>query len=128
MDKSQLMDLALGYHGALSSLMAGTGTADDCQTLAYASNIAQMLCERGLGADETPGVEAAQDALLMMHHRGKAAQRFCLTGAKIRALQFLVEFHDRQLAHPALTRGNIAYAQAHIRTRIAQGNVLEVAG
>ena len=127
LDKAQLLDLALGYHGALSSLMSGTGTADDCQTLAYASNVAQILCEKGLGADELPGVQAAQEAIFMVHHRSKSSGRFVMTGAEIRALQFLVDFHDAQLGQPDLTEGNIAWAQAHIRTRIAQGNVLEVA-
>ena len=127
LDKSQRTDLALGYHGALASLTSGAGTWDDCNTLACAANIALLLCEYGLGADEQAEVQAAQEAIFRMTNRGKPSRRFVLTGPEIRALQALLELHDLQLAHPACTEGVIVAALSQIKARKAQGNVLEVA-
>jgi hypothetical protein len=127
LDTSQLTDLALGYHGALTALMQGKGGWDDCNTLALAANVALMLCEYGLGDDEIDFVKAAQEAIVRLVQRGTVGGRYVLTGAEIRSLQALLALHDAQLAHEACTEGVMVAALKVIKRRMASGNVLEAA-
>jgi len=124
LDASQLRDLAIGYHGALAGITSGRGTWDDCNTLALAANVALVLAEAGLGADELPVVQRAQSAIVQLVQRGALGGRYALTGAELRDLQELLELHDAQLAHEACTEGVMVAALAEIRRRMTSGNVM----
>lgn len=127
MDADQLRDLAIGYHGALHSIVTGTGSHDDTNTLAMASNIALLLCEIGVGTEYLPIAKAGQEAvvLLMMRHRTQG--RCVATGPELKALQELLELHDAQLESPDCTQARMTAVLDECRKRIRERHVLEVA-
>lgn len=125
LDANQLLDLGIGYHGALAAITSGRGTWDDCNTLALAANVALVLAEAGLGADEVPAVIRAQQAVVQLVQRGTLGGRYALTGAELRELQELLALHDAQLAHEECTEGVMVAALAEIKRRMTDGNVLE---
>lgn len=124
LSNEQARALALGYSGALQSLMTGSGTGHDLATLAVASNIALLLGEWGLGDIET--AKAGQDACMHLGARAHRVGRYVLTGGEIIALQNLIELHDAQLASPDCTEGTLVAVLREVHRRTLAGNVLEV--
>lgn len=122
--RQQLLDLAIGYHGALESLRTG-GREADAHTLAMASNVALMLCELGIGGEYIDGVKRAQDAIVAMLARAAKGGRYGFDGPGLAAVQAMLELHDAQLESPDCTEGLLLAALAEIRKRMAAGQVLE---
>jgi hypothetical protein len=124
LDADQLRDLGIGYHGALASMTRGTGTEDDCNTLACAANIALILCEKDLGAEYLEDVKRAQEVVVALYARRRAnGGRLVLHALEIKALQALLEIHDAQLESPDCTAGLLAQVCAEVRRRMAEGEV-----
>lgn len=127
LDASQLVDLGIGYHGALQSIVSGTGCYDDANTLAMASNIAMLLCETGVGAEYIEIAKAGQEAVVLLMMRARASGKFVATGSELRALQELLELHDAQLESEDCTEGRITSVLDECKRRIKQGHTLQVA-
>jgi hypothetical protein len=123
----QQRDLAIGYHGALEALRTGNATEADAHTLAMASNVCLMLCELGLGSDQTDAVKEAQGYIVAMMDRADLFGSYAFTGPGLKACQVMLELHDAQLESPDCTEGLMLAALAEIRRRIAIGATLEAA-
>lgn len=120
----QARDLGIAYHGALNAIAQGTGNAEDANTLALCANMALMLVEIGLGVDQVPAVQAAQDAIVSMMSREQRTGRFVLTGEELRHLQHLLDLHDAQLSDPECTEAVMIAALDECRRRRESGRVL----
>lgn len=127
LDSDQVQDLSVAYHWALAAIVNGKGTWMDANTLALAANMALLLCEIGLGADDLPTAMAGQDALMTLMARRERTGKMVLTGPEARALQELLDLHDGQMQSEDCAEGMLVSALAECKRRIAEGNVLEVA-
>ena len=127
LQRAEVMDLAIAYHGAMRALSTGTATDDDVEMLALACNVALLLCEAGLGADCIEHVRLAQDAVVRIKDRAaRCGPRYVHTALEMQRLNALLELHDAQLEHPECTEGLMVRVLDEIKKRIAAGDVLEV--
>lgn len=127
LQRAEVMDLAIAYHGAMRALSNGQATDDDVEMLALACNVALLLCEAGLGADCIEHVRLAQDAVVQVKARAaRCGPRYVHTALEMQRLNALLELHDAQLEHPECTEGLMVRVLDEIKKRIANGDVLEV--
>lgn len=84
-------------HGSLFNLVNGMGSDTDIKALSEAFVIAQAFCDQSIGADLTPELSAAKEALLALGTRARATGRFTLRGPELTALNLGVEVYDAQL-------------------------------
>lgn len=124
LDASQVRDLSIGYHGALHSIISGTGSWNDANTLALAANIALLLVEAGLGIDQLQAVQDGQDAIISMMKRQEQIGRYLLTGPELRHLQDVLELHDAQISDRDCTEAVMVAALAECKRRMLAGSVL----
>lgn len=127
LDADQVKSLRVAYHLALTRIVQGQGDWMDLNLLSLAANMALLLCEIGLGADDLPVSLAGQDALMTLTARFGRTGKMVLTGQEARALQALLDLHDGQLCSDDAEEGMLISALAECKDRIAKGNVLEVA-
>jgi hypothetical protein len=76
-------------------------------------NLAQTLGETGVGPEVLPVCESVEAELLAAKERHDQTGRLGITGAGLRALRDLYEFHDLQ--RTSINRSQ--YEQAILRTR-----------
>lgn len=127
LQRAEVADLAIAYHGAMRALSTGSATDDDVEMLALACNVALLLCEAGLGADCIEHVRLAQDAVVTIKARkDRCGPRYVHTALEMQRLNALLELHDAQLEHPECTEGLMVRVLDEIKKRIANGDVLEV--
>lgn len=124
MDPSQVRDLQLMGHAALTAITNGQGTEIDIDNLAMISNLSLVLAEMGLGADLLPDVKAGQDAVLALQARFARLGRVGAAGHELRALNALIELHDAQLEIPP-TVDEMRKAVAEVRRRRDAGHVMD---
>jgi len=124
LDRSQLMQLALGYHGALAQIVAGKGTFDDANTLAATANLTILLCEAGLGHDEIATALAGRDAAVSCQARHKRTGVWGLAGLELGALNAMLMLHDAQLESEDCTEGLMMAALTECADRIRKGQVV----
>lgn len=95
----EVFNLRTKNHIAMASLIAGTGTRDDVDTLIAAMNMTEALSliRHELGLDWKQEINAAQDALFTMAQRGLTKNRFLFTGPEMQALKLAMEIHDAQI-------------------------------
>lgn len=89
--------LSLRNHTALVMLEQGRGGRDQWDLLVGAINIANVMCEQGIGNEFRETTIAARDALLEVGKRGMLQKRFLFRGDELRAVRAAVECHDAQL-------------------------------
>lgn len=87
----------LWNHGALANLAKGEGTKEDWNRVVGAINIANVMCEQGIGNEFREKTIAARDALLALGKRGLRTGRFLFTGDELRAVNEGMACHDTQL-------------------------------
>jgi hypothetical protein len=124
LDASQVRDLSLIGHAALTAITQGTGTAVDVDNLALLSNVSLVLAGIGLGSDLIPEIHAGQDAILSMQARLARIGKAGATGTELQALNTLMELHDAQLSIPP-TVDEMRRAVSEVRRRREAGQVLE---
>ena len=127
LDKDQLLDLGISYHGALSAVVSGSGTHDDTNVLAMASNICMLLCESGIGKEHIDIARAGQEAIVILMMRHLSIGKCIATGQELKALQELLELHDAQLASEECTEARMTAVLAECKRRIKAQQVLRVA-
>ena len=93
------VDLKIKNHQALDSLMRGEGTRDHIEVLIAALNMAEaMYCVNpALGAEWSPEIRDAQDALYNMSRRGLKNNKFMFYAPEMMAIRKILELHDVQL-------------------------------
>jgi hypothetical protein len=124
LDASQVRDLSIGYHGALHSIISGTGSWNDANTLALAVNIALLLVEAGLGIDQLKTVQDGQASIMAMVKRQEQIGRYVLTGPELRHLQDVLELHDAQISDRDCTESVMVAALAECKRLMMAGSVL----
>lgn len=91
LDKLQLRELS-----AIDAFATGAATADDWRTIADLSNLAQTMCDMGIGPEALPAALSVEDALAEAHQRHIATGRMGTTGPGLQAMRDLREWHHLQ--------------------------------
>ena len=95
-DDAALNKLRLCELSAIDSLTKGKGTPSDWRWAADFLNIAETMAKHGIGPEVLPYCEKAQEALLEAKERFDKTGKMGLSGAGIRAVKDLWEYHDLQ--------------------------------
>lgn len=89
--------LALRNHTALLLLEQGKGGKEQWDLIVGAINMANIMCEHGIGDEFRSQTIAARDALLEVGKRGVKTGRFVFKGDELQAVRAGLECHDAQL-------------------------------
>ena len=122
LDASQRTDMGAAYWICFQALQSGHPSGDAWGTVTSAINMALLLTEQGICADQTGTLKAAQPALMRARARGLKSDKWGLDGEGITAIAAALHVHDAQLA--AAKQGQITKALADLRGRLECGHVL----
>jgi hypothetical protein len=92
-----LQTLHLKNHAAFSALAQGRGTRDDWDRLVGAINMANVMCEQGIGNEFREQTIAARDALCEVGKRYMRIERFVFTGPELATMNEAMTCHEAQL-------------------------------
>lgn len=95
-DDSSLNKLRLCELTAIDAMTKGMGTPHDWRWIADFLNIAETMAKNGIGPEVLEHCEKAQEALLEAKQRYDKTGKMGLSGAGIRAVKDLWEYHDLQ--------------------------------
>lgn len=118
------MKVELAYHLALEEMRIGRGTDTGMNQLAYALNLALVLCELGFSNEQAACIRLAQECLARVGAEGRLGGRWCVNEEAYRAIGPALEVHDHQLETATVTE--IRRAERTILDRIAAGDVVRV--
>ena len=115
-------DLRIRNHAAMTALTQGQATRGDIDVLISVFNTTEALAlvNPKLGADWTAEIRAGQDALYDVALRGKASQKFVLTGPEMAAMNLVMDVHEAQLAQATVVEIERANALVVYRIRTKQ--------
>lgn len=82
---------------AIQAMVQGRGDRAAWDMVTGAVNIANVMCEFGIGPEYRDEILAARNALLEVGKRGIKAGRFVFTGDELKAINTFVEIHEAQL-------------------------------
>lgn len=91
--------LNIRNHGALAAICDGRGTKAEFDLIVGAINMANVMCEQGIGDEFRAKTIAGRDAMLSMGKRALKTGRFVFTGSELQAVNECMECHDAQLAN-----------------------------
>jgi hypothetical protein len=93
-----LRTLQVKNHLALAEMAQGRGNREQWNLIVGAINIANVMCEQGIGREFRQQVLDARDAMLEVGKRAvRNADRFVFTGPELCAVREALECHDAQL-------------------------------
>lgn len=95
--ESYLVDLKIKNSEAMYSLLHGTATKADTDTLIAMSNVTEALHQMGFGKEYQDVCVGGRFAILSIVDRAKNHGRFTPTGPEIQMLNLLMELHDAQM-------------------------------
>ena len=127
-DDLRLDQLRLRELSALEAFKRGVASIDDWKTMADVCNLVQTLVDMGVGPEARAAVAAAEAALLDAHQRYLAAGRLAITGAGMRALDDLYQYHDLQRSSIARSEYERAIVTTMNRVRSAHPSLKVCAG
>lgn len=84
-------------HKALADMAKGVGTREGWDLLVGAINMANVMCEQGIGDEFRQITIAARDALLEVGKRIVKLDRVLMKGDELNAIREALECHDAQL-------------------------------
>lgn len=84
-------------HKALADMVKGEGAREGWDLLVGAINMANVMCEQGIGNEFRAQTIAARDALLELGKRIVKLDRVILKGDELNAIRAGLECHDAQL-------------------------------
>jgi len=84
-------------HKALADMAKGAGTREGWDLLVGAINMANVMCEQGIGDEFRQVTIAARDALLEVGKRIVKLDRVIMKGDELNAIREALECHDAQL-------------------------------
>lgn len=116
---NELMVLNLRNHHALSAIAQGRGTREDWDKIVGAINMANIMCERGIGDEYRQDMIAARDALCECGKRIVKTGRVLFTGDELRAVNAGMAAHDAQLENVRAI--DIDQAAAEVIRRVRHG-------
>ena len=95
-DTALLDKLRLAELSAIHAFSTGDATQNDWRAIADLCNIAQTMCDMGIGPEVLPATLEVEGVLSESHQRFKATGRIATTGAGLNAMRELAEWHDVQ--------------------------------
>lgn len=105
-------------HGALAALSQGRGGKEEWDRLVGAVNIANIMCEQGIGDEFREATIAAREALVAVGIRSiKNGGRFLFTGDELRVMNEALACHDAQLENSRAI--DIDRAASEVERRLA---------
>jgi hypothetical protein len=121
---SHAIKVELAYHLALEEMRKGRGTDTGMNQLAYALNLALVLCELGFGPEQEACIHRAQECLVRMGAEGRRGGRWHVDEELYRSIGAALEVHDQQIE--SATQAEIRIAEETIKARLAEGEVVRV--
>lgn len=118
LDKLRLLELS-----AIESFATGAATVDDWRTVADLTNLAQTMCEMGIGPEVLPAAQKVESVLGESHQRYVATGRMGTTGPGLHAMRDLQEWHHLQRTSVARSVYETAIQRTHNRIRSAHSSV-----
>jgi len=118
LDKLRLLELS-----AIDAFARGAATVDDWRTVADLTNLAQTMCEMGIGPEVLPAAMQVESVLGESHKRFKVTGRMGTTGLGLRAMRELQEWHHLQRTAVARSVYERAIERTHNRIRSAHPSV-----
>jgi hypothetical protein len=93
-----LRDVQIKNHLAMAEMAQGRGTREQWNLIVGAINIANIMCEQGIGDEFRAKTIAARNAMLAVGKRAvKSGDRFVFTGDELQAINEALDCHDAQL-------------------------------
>ncbi|HBI70011.1 MAG TPA: hypothetical protein DDZ22_13670 [Massilia sp.] len=92
-----LRTIQIRNHRALAEMAQGRGTREQWDELVGAANMANVMCEQGIGNEYRAITIAARDALLEVGKRIVKTERVILKGDELNAIREGLLCHDAQL-------------------------------
>ena len=92
-----LRTIQIRNHRALAEMAQGRGTREQWDELVGAANMANVMCEQGIGNEYRAITIAARDALLEVGKRIVKTERVILKGDELNAIREALLCHDAQL-------------------------------
>jgi len=92
-----LRTIQIRNHCALAEMAQGRGTREQWDELVGAANMANVMCEQGIGNEYRAITIAARDALLEVGKRIVKTERVILKGDELNAIREGLLCHDAQL-------------------------------
>lgn len=85
-------------HAAMAEMAQGRGTREQWNRIVGAINIANVMCEFGIGDEFRQATISARDAMLAVGKRAvQSNDRFVFTGPELQAVNAALDAHDAQL-------------------------------
>ena len=112
-------------HGALKSIIDGTGTRVDADVLIAALNLTDALARLRIGEDYSYAIDAGQAALLACCRRSLERGKLLFTGLELSAINLAMEVHDAQL--DLATVADIERALDIVNAEFRAGRVTRIA-
>ncbi len=122
--ESHARKVGLAYHLALEEMRRGRGTDAAMNQLAYALNLALVLCELGFGPEQEARIHRAQEFLEHAVVGGRQGRRWHVSEEAYRAICPALEVHDQQIE--TATHADIRRAEEKIKERLAAGDVVRL--
>jgi hypothetical protein len=117
--ESYLVDLKIKNHGAVASVMRGTGTREDINLLMAMSNMVEALLRLGFGTEYEAIQQAGFDAVRDIAERFQATGRATLYASEIEKLNDYLDLHDAQME--VITVQDVDRALVQIKKDAAAG-------
>ena len=114
-----LQTLLLKNHGAMAAIVQGHGDRDAWDRLVGAINMANVLCEQGIGDEFRAATIAGRDALMEVGKRSMKSGKFGFTGDELKAMNAALACHDAQLEN--IRAIDIDRAADEVQRRIRHG-------
>lgn len=92
-----LRALNIRNHGAMAAMVQGRGDRKTFDLLVGALNMANVMCDMGIGDEFRAETIAGRDALIEVGKRGVKFGSFAFTGEELKALNAALACHDAQL-------------------------------
>lgn len=93
----RLQAVQLKSHQALAEIVQGRGTRDHWNLVVGAVNMANVMCDMGIGAEYRPVMLAARDAMMEIGKRAALCNRFVFKGDELKTVNEMMDMHDAQL-------------------------------
>jgi len=112
-----LRTIQIRNHRALAEMAQGRGTREQWDELVGAANMANVMCEQGIGNEYRAITIAARDALLEVGKRIVKSDRVILKGDELNAIREGLLCHDAQLENVRAIDVERAYQEVERRVR-----------
>lgn len=112
-----LRTIQIRNHRSLADMAKGVGTREGWDLLVGAMNMANVMCEQGIGNEFRATTIAARNALLEVGKRIVQRGRVILKGDELKAIRDALECHDAQLENIRAVDVERAYLEVQRRLR-----------